>query len=99
MKQRERKEGREESERQEKALLEILNRWDPFPGPDDEYQRIADLILSALRRGVSGAEIEALIMSNVERRFGTAVPEVEVRKVRQEIMAWWRKSSSSPNGG
>ena len=99
MKQRERKEGREESERQEKTLLEILNRWDPFPGPDDEYQRIADLILSALRRGVSGAEIEALIMSNVERRFGTAVPEVEVRKVRQEIMAWWRKTSSSPNWG
>lgn len=95
MKLRERKEGIDESEGQKDALLEILSRWDPFPGPDDEYRRIAEQILSALRRGVSGADIETLIMSNVERRFGTAVPELEVRKVRQEIMTWWRKPGSS----
>jgi hypothetical protein len=78
---------------QEKALLEILTRWDPFPGsPEEKYQSLAGRILSALRRGGSGAEIEALIGRDMMANFGTDVPELEVRTIRQEIMAWWRKS-------
>jgi len=100
MKPREQKARSDEFKAQEKAILEILNRWDTILGsPADEYQCLADRILSALHRGLSGADMEALIMSDMQVHFGLDVPELEVRKVRQEIMAWWRKSSSSLNWG
>jgi hypothetical protein len=80
----------------ETVVLEVLNRWDTIRGfPKAKYEGLAGRILSALRRGLSGGELEALILNDMQFYLGIDVPESEVRRVRREIMTWWRGGSAS----
>jgi hypothetical protein len=71
---------------EKQIVLDILNTWDPIPGsPDDEYECLADRIVSALHKQVTLTRLAELIQSNMADHFGIPVSLEEAVHVAAQI--------------
>lgn len=83
---------RRQFRREEKAVLDILNEWEPigFKTPEDEYDCLAHQVLSLLHTGAGQRELRDRIRTEIHSHFGlTDIPEDQIIDTAARIWGWW----------
>ena len=93
MKRSEKKNRLRQFRKDEQALLDILNEWEPigFRTPPDEYDCLAHHVLSLLHSGCSLEKLVDKIRTEIYTHFClTDIPASEIKETAQKIWAWWK---------
>lgn len=72
------------------VLRKIINSWNLIPGSStDEFDTMANKILSNLHKGSDFEKIQDIITSDLVTIYGFYNYEIDVESFANEIMHWW----------
>lgn len=71
-------------------IQKIIKSWDLIPGaPLDEFDILANKLLSHLYKGMDVAKIQNIIASDLIAIYGFYSHEIDAESFANEIMDWW----------
>lgn len=71
-------------------LVKIINSWNLIPGAStNEFDTMANKILSHLHKGADLEKIQNIIASDLVAIYGFYRHEIDTRSFAQEVMDWW----------
>lgn len=79
-------------------IKRLLREWDPIgvfgdpenPGPDDEYDRYAPMLLAALSRGAAAVEVQAMLGRFQSEQMGLRESPRENLALAHKLLQAWQ---------